>query len=171
MPGALNDKQQRFAEEYVRDLNATQAAIRAGYSAKTAEQQGSRLLRHVKVQAEVSRLKAQRSKRTAIDADWVLQQLARIAGADVRKVFRGTELVLPEDIDDETAAAIAAIEVVTVSKGEGEVEHVAKIRMVDKLRALELLGRHLKLFTDKIEVDISDGLASKLAKARQRAQS
>lgn len=75
----LTEKQQRFVEEYLIDLNATQAAIRAGYSAKTADQQGSRMLANVKVQQAISVAMAERSKRTGINQDRVVLELARIA--------------------------------------------------------------------------------------------
>lgn len=75
----ITEKQQRFVEEYLIDLNATQAAIRAGYSAKTADQQGSRMLANVKVQQAISVAMAERSKRTGINQDRVVLELARIA--------------------------------------------------------------------------------------------
>jgi phage terminase small subunit len=83
---ALTDKQQRFVEEYLIDLNATKAAIRAGYSAKTANEQGSRLLANVSVFAAVSAAQEERSKRTAITADQVLQELWAIASADTNGI-------------------------------------------------------------------------------------
>lgn len=75
----LTEKQQRFVDEYLIDLNATQAAVRAGYSAKTAESQGSRMLRNVKVQQAIAEEMAERSKRTGINQDRVVLELARIA--------------------------------------------------------------------------------------------
>lgn len=80
-PMALTPKQQAFVDEYLVDLNATQAAIRAGYSVKTAHEQASRLLANVKVAEAVVDAKNARSERTKIDADWVLQRLARDATA------------------------------------------------------------------------------------------
>ena len=75
----LTEKQQRFVDEYLIDLNATQAAIRAGYSAKTADVQGSRMLGNVKVQQAISEAMAERSKRTGINQDRVVLELAKIA--------------------------------------------------------------------------------------------
>lgn len=74
----LNDKQQRFCEEYVKDLNATQAAIRAGYSEKTAKEQASRLLTNVNIEAEVNRLQRKVSKKVELDAAWVLRRLKKV---------------------------------------------------------------------------------------------
>ncbi|MFZ5751277.1 MAG: terminase small subunit [Pseudomonadota bacterium] len=84
----LNDKQRRFAEEYLVDLNATQAAIRAGYSAKTAHSSGPRLLEHVGVAAEIARLKDERSQRTGITREAVLQHLWEIATADPNELVQ-----------------------------------------------------------------------------------
>lgn len=80
-PGQLTPKQERFVEEYLKDLNATQAAIRAGYSAHTAEQQGPRLLGNVGIQEAIRVGQEARSKRTKIDADWVLRRLKEEADA------------------------------------------------------------------------------------------
>jgi phage terminase small subunit len=165
----LTDKQQRFVEEYLIDLNATQAAIRAGYSAKTAEQQGSRLLRNVQVQQAVREGQEKRSGRVQLSQDEVLLELRRLYRADLRKVFNADgSLKRLEELDDETAAAIASIDFVTVSKGEGAVEHVTKIRRADKLGALTLAMRHLGLLNDKLDLNVSGGLGDRLAKARER---
>ena len=87
-PGeVLTAQQQRFVEEYLIDLNATQAAIRAGYSAKTAEQQGSRLLRNVKVAQAIEAAQVARLKRTEVDADWVLRRLVAEADADLADLY------------------------------------------------------------------------------------
>lgn len=148
----LNPKQQRFVEEYLIDLNATQAAIRAGYSEKTAYSQGHDLLKKPEIQDAISKGVDNLSKKTEITAERILSQLANIAFGDVRKIFDADgNLKRPEDIDDETAASIAGIEFSTVSRGEGAVDHVAKIKQSDKIRALELLGKYHSLFTDKVE--------------------
>ena len=75
----LTEKQQRFVEEYLIDLNATQAAVRAGYSAKTADQQGSRMLANVKVQQEIGERMAERSRRIGVNQDRVVVELSKIA--------------------------------------------------------------------------------------------
>ena len=121
----LTNKQSRFVEEYLIDLNATQAAIRAGYSEKTARSQGQRLLTNVDIQERFKGQIEQRSERTEITADRVIQALADIAYAD-------------EDI-----------------------------RLGDRIRALELLGKHFVLFSDKlIHVDETPVLTSEQLIAR-----
>ena len=153
----MTPKQQRFVEEYLIDLNATQAAIRAGYSEKTAGSVGNENLTKPEIAAAVQQAMNARSARTEITADRVLQELAKIGFSDIRKVFTPGGNLLPiQDLDDETAATMSSVEVVTrkvPGAEEAEVEHVAKIKLWDKRAALELLGKHLKLFTDKVETN------------------
>lgn len=153
---SLNPKQAKFVEEYLKDLNATQAATRAGYSPRSAEVTGCRLLGNAKVAEAVQKAMAARSKRTEITADRVLSELAKIGFADVRRIFTpGGSLLSPVDMDEEIAAAVQSVEVVERPKrnadGEVEIEHVRKVRLNDKLGALTQIGRHLGMFTDKTE--------------------
>lgn len=155
---ALTARNRRFVDEYMVDGNATQAAIRAGYSRVGANRAAHRLLQDEEIGAAIANAQAARSARTQIDADWVLIRLARIADSDIRKLFHGRELKLPEDLDDDTASALASIEVVTVAKGEGEVEYVSKMKFWDKRAALVDIGRHLGMFKDKLDVEHSGGI-------------
>lgn len=168
----LNEKQRRFVAEYLVDLNATQAAIRAGYSEKTAHSQGPRLLEHVGIQAAIAAANQKRQHRTEITQDRVLQELARLGFSDLRRIFaEDGRLLRPEEWPDDVAASVASIEVVTRSVGEGDVEHVAKVKLWDKPKAIEMIGRHLAMFTDKLEVDVTDGMAERLKRGRERARS
>jgi phage terminase small subunit len=153
MTRPLTAKQQRFVEEYLVDLNATQAAIRAGYSAKTAEQQGARLLVNVKVKAALSEAVQARSQRTEITQDRVLREIARLAFFDIRKLVNpdGTPRAL-HDLDDDTAAAISGLEVARVGNemiGQGE---VLKFKISDKNSALDKLAKHLQMFVERTEL-------------------
>ncbi|MCP5004278.1 MAG: terminase small subunit [Planctomycetes bacterium] len=157
--GELTNKQKRFVEEYLIDLNATQAAIRAGYSEKTAPQEASRLLTNVKIQSKVAEAQVNRSKRTEITQDRVLQELARIGFSDLRNVITpGGHLLNTQDWDDDTAASIASIEVVTNAKGEKDedgcsvVEYTHKIKVWDKNSALEKIAKHLGMFTERVHL-------------------
>ena len=153
----LTDKQARFVEEYLVDLNATQAAIRAGYSARTAQEQGSRLLSNVKVSDAVASAQKARSERTGITAEQVINHLGAIGFSDIRRLFTSDgQLKQPHEMDASTAACISSIEVVTRSVGGGEVEHVNKIKFWDKNSALEKLAKHLGMFVDKSEVKLSN---------------
>ena len=168
----LTAKQQRFVDEYLIDLNATQAAIRAGYSEKTAGSIGEENLKKPDIAAAVQKAMDARSQEVKIDANKVLSEIGKLAFADIRKIFDGSGRLLPvHQLPDEIAASVSSIEVVTsrVPGGEpAEVEHTAKIKFWDKRGSLELLGRHLKLFTDKLDVQVTDGLADRLARARKR---
>lgn len=154
----LSTKQARFVAEYLIDLNGKQAAIRAGYAPGSAEVTASRLLRQAKVASEIAKAEEDRAKRTGITQDRVLRELARIGFSDLRKAFTPEGgLKRPEDWDDDAAAAISSIEVVTRKIGEGEVEHVAKVKSWDKVGALTLAARHLGMLKDKTELTGAGG--------------
>lgn len=162
-PSKLNPKQKRFADEYLVDLNATAAYKRAGYAAEgnSAEAAASRLLSDVKVAAYIQNAMDKRSEKTEITSERVLTEIGKLAFADIRRVFNEHGQLLPiHELPDEIAASISSIEVVTsrVPGGEPEaVEHTSKIKFWDKRGSLELLGKHLKLFTDKTEITGKDG--------------
>lgn len=148
----LTDKQQLFVDEYLIDLNATQAAIRAGYSAKTADQQGSRLLANVKVKQAVAEKQAQRSKRTGVNQDRVVLELAKVAFAKMTDIV-DSKGKIKEDASPDDLACIESIKY-KESDNEygGSVEREVKI--ASKLKALELLGKHLGMWSDKFNVTV-----------------
>ncbi len=167
-PG-LTPKQQRFVEEYLVDLNATQAAIRAGYSAKTAEWIGPQLLGKTHVAAAVQAGRSALSARTEITQDRVLLEYARLAFLDPRKLFDNTGAPLPIlHLDDDTAAAIVGLDVVQVGNAETGVGDVLKYKLADKKGALDSVARHLGMFNDKLDLKVTDALADRLARARKR---
>ena len=143
----LTDKQRRFCDEYLIDLNGTQAAIRAGYSKKSAMELGYQLLQKTPVQEYVQQLKKERSKRTEVTADRALQELARIGFSDIRRTIGANDRLLdPSEWDDDTAAAIASLEVVQSNKPDEPIEHTHKIKTWDKNSALEKLCKHLGIY-------------------------
>lgn len=149
--GKLTAKQARFVEEYLIDLNATQAAIRAGYSEKTAGSVGSENLQKPDIAAAIAEAKADRSERTKITQERVLMELAKVGFMDIRSLFDGSSLKDIRDLDDGAAGAISSIEVIAKpgspdESGSREVELVHKVRLWDKLSALEKLGKHLGMF-------------------------
>jgi phage terminase small subunit len=157
---ALTPKQARFVDEYLVDLNATQAAIRSGYSENTAESQGSRLLSNAKVAAVVAARQAERAKRTQITQDRVLQELARIGFADIRKLFEWDEesasFIPSRDLTDDEAAAVSEIQAETTTTTDRSGTTIdttvkLKIKTYDKLGALDKLGKHLGMFVDRVE--------------------
>jgi phage terminase small subunit len=135
----LTPRQRRFVSEYLVDLNATQAAIRAGYSRRTAKQQGSRLLSNANIRGEIERRRASFAAKSESKRDTVLRELAAIAFSDIGKVVRwgpnDAELLDSNEIDAETTAAIAEI-----WRGKGG---QVRVRLHDKVKALVTLGRHL----------------------------
>ncbi len=157
----LNPRQARFVDEYLIDLNATQAAIRAGYSVSTAEQQGPRLLDHVGVAAAIEAGKAKRAKKLEISAERVLTELAKLAFSDVRKLAKWdslrSELLPSDEIDDDAAATIESI---------ANTESGVKLTLHSKTRALELLGKHLGLFVERVKIDNPEDIARAIAAAQ-----
>lgn len=157
---ALTAKQQRFVAEYLIDLNQTQAAIRAGYSEKTAAEQASRLLTNVKVSEAVQAAMKARSERTDIDADWVLKRLARDATADLADLYDDAGQLLPvkEWPMAWRTGLVAGIETVqeregTDAEGKPEFVTVRKVKLLDRTKLVELIGKHVDVgaFKDKIE--------------------
>lgn len=148
----LTPKQAAFVREYLVDLNATQAAIRAGYSEATAYSAGQRLLKDVEIATAVQKAMDKRAAKVEITAERVLQEIAKLAFFDPRKLFdeSGRPLHVSQ-LDDDTAAAVAGLDVVTQGNQEVGIADVLKIKLADKGQNLERLGRHLKLFTDKVE--------------------
>lgn len=148
---ALTAKQQRFANEYLIDLNATQAAIRAGYSAATADQQGSRLLANVKVRAYIDGQMAEISKRTGVNQERIVRELARIAFLDPTQLVNMDSAELQDAANADDRAAIASVKVKSMS---GDVEMVEReVKFADKLKALELLGKRFGMWVDKQQIE------------------
>lgn len=148
----LSPKQQLFADEYLIDLNATQAAIRAGYSPKTADVKGSQLLGIVKVRTYIEKKMAERSRRTGINQDRVLQELAKIAFIKATDLIDPKDASVLENASDDDLAVIQSIKV-KESWGEKGSSVEREIKLADKTRSLEMLGRHLGMFNDKLDVN------------------
>lgn len=154
----MTKKQKRFCEEYLIDLNATQAAIRAGYSPDTAKAIGCENLTKPDIRAHIDRAMAERSRRTGVNADRVIQELAKIAFVNATDVIDPKTATVKENALPEDMAAIQSVKVKTF--GEDGLER--EIKMADKLKALEMLGRHLGMFKDKLE--LSGGLDTEKTK-------
>lgn len=150
----LNPKQQRFVAEYLVNLNATQAAIKAGYSAKTAESQGSRLLSNAKVAALVAEGQAKRLDKAELTAVRVLEELRRLAFSDLRRLFdEQGNLRQIHELSAEDAACLASIEVVreNAQPGDGHMDNIHKIKVYDKTKALDMLAKHFGLLVERVE--------------------
>lgn len=145
----MTPKQKRFVDEYLVDLNATAAARRAGYSAKTAEVQGPRLLGNVRVSTAIAEAVAGRSDRTKIDADWVLRTLAAEKTADLAAIFDDEHNLRP--ISDWPmvfrTGLVVGVESIEEYAGTGKdrvsVGMVRKVKLSDRVRHIELIGKHV----------------------------
>lgn len=145
---ALSDRQQRFVDEYLIDLNATQAAIRAGYSPNGAKVQAVRLLSNANVAAAVARGKAKAGTKLEITRDRVLKELARIAFSDLRRVVDfgpdGVKLKEGSELADDDAVAIES-----VGQSFNQYGPTVKVKLYSKTDALEKLAKHLGLFNEE----------------------
>ncbi|HYX83237.1 MAG TPA: terminase small subunit [Gemmatimonadales bacterium] len=169
---SLTPKQQRFVAEYLVDLNATQAAIRAGYSPASAEVLGSRLLRNAQIAAAIAKAQGKQLAKLELTAERVKEELARLAFLDPRQCFDEAGNLKPiQELDANTAAAIASFDVLkeNLHPNDGKVDTVHRLRWVDKTRALEMLAKHFKLLTEVVEVKDGDKLIEKLLAGRKRA--
>lgn len=149
----LSKKQQAFVDEYLIDLNATQAAIRAGYKrSEYTDTNANKLLENTRIAEEIEKKMAERSKRTGINQDRVVQELAKLAfvnAADVIDV--NTATVLP-DAKSEDLACIQSVKVKRTTKGKNVIEE-REVRFYDKKDSLVQLGRHLGMFKDKVALE------------------
>ena len=161
MSRKLTPKQQRFVEEYLLDLNGKQAAIRAGYSAKTAEMQASRLLSYAKVSQAVSEAKSKRAERTKVNADWLLTRFAEESDADLADLYdeHGGLKSIHEWPLVWRKGLVAGIDVEEIREQGAVVGFVRKVKLADRTKIKELIGRHIDVaaFKDKVDHTSSDG--------------
>jgi len=173
---SLAPKQQRFVEEYLIDLNATAAYRRAGYTASgnSAEVNASRLLSNAKVAAAIAEAMAARSKRTKVDADWVLQRLTAEAEADLADLYDDSGNLLPVKQWPLIwrQGLVAGVETVREKGKDGDDDSfVDKVKLSDRIKRIDLLGKHIDVqaFRERVEVDVTDDAAKLLAEARKAA--
>ena len=150
----LNAKQQRFVEEYLIDLNATQAAIRAGYSVDSARDIGCENLTKPNIQEAIAKAMAERSKRTGVNQDRVVLELARIAFANARNIINTEDGSVRDDATEDDLACIQSVKVKTMSGDKGYSEE-REVKLYSKTDALEKLGRHLGMWKDKIDLNVA----------------
>ncbi len=172
----LTAMQSRFVDEYLLDLNATKAAIRAGSTAKRAEQAGHEFLRNPDVAAEIELRRAERSRVTGINAAWLLARLAEEAMADIADLYDDAGRLLP--VSDWPLiwrqGLVQGIDVEELFQGRGEdremIGLLKKVRLSDRVKRLELIGRHIgvKAFEDTVNVKGLEGLGDRLARALKR---
>lgn len=171
---ALTPKQAQFVREYLIDLNATQAAIRAGYSEKTAEKIGSENLKKPEIKAALDKAMTERSEKTKIDAQWVLERLAEEATADIADLYDDDGKLKPvkEWPKIWRQGLVQGIDVDEITAGDVVIGTVRKIKLSDRVRRLELIGKHVgvKAFEEQISLAGVDALADRLARAAKRGE-
>lgn len=176
----MTPKQQRFVEEYLVDLNASAAARRAGYAAKRADQQALENMRKPEIASAIAAAQHQRSERTKIDADWVLRRLAEDASADVADLYDANGHLLPvrEWPKVWRTGLVAGIDTVQERDGvdaEGKPNWVTvrKIKLADRTRLVELLGKHVDVaaFRERLDVTGDISLSERIRRAEERAKS
>ncbi|EEP9808242.1 terminase small subunit [Salmonella enterica] len=173
----LSKKQAQFCQEYILDLNGTQAAIRAGYSRNAAQGQASRLLSNAMVKSRIAELIASRNERVRVDADHVLQRLVEIDQMDIIDILNDDMSIKPvSEWPQCWRRYIVGFDLADMFEGKGEdrkmVGILKKIKWPDKVKNLELLGRHVDVqaFKDRVECSGEVNLADRIQAARKRAR-
>lgn len=145
----MTPKQEAFVREYLIDLNASAAYRRAGYTSGNADVNGPRLLGKAGIQGAIQKAMDERAKRTEINADYVLQNIVEIG----QRCMQRTPVMVGQGKERRQAQEFVA----DPETGEEHLEGVWEFDSQGALRAQELLGKHLKLFTDKAEISGPDG--------------
>ncbi len=147
--GKVDERYKLFVAEYLTNFNATKAAIAAGYAPKAAHVTGCLLLKNDKVQRLIQEAMNDRVERTKVTQDRVVKELAKIAFANMKDFVRwdstGVKVKNSQEVIEEDSAAIAEISQVDTQHGTN-----IKFKLHDKLRALELLGKHLGMFLETV---------------------
>lgn len=171
---AMTVKRHRFVAEYLVDLNATQAAIRAGYAKKGAKDQAYALMQIPEVAQAIEAAMGERNKRLKVDADYVLQRLVEIDQLDLLDILEDDLSLKPlKQWPKAWRQYLAGFDLAEMFEGQGKdrdmVGILKKIKWPDKVRNLELLGKHVNVnaFKEQVEVNVT-GLADRMAKARER---
>ena len=169
----LTHKQRRFVEEYLLCASATKAAVNAGYSAKSAQVTSSRLMDDPKIFAAIEEAQAERSERTQVDADYLLKRLHEEVDADIADLYNeetGDLLPLHEWPPVWRRGLVAGVEIEAIMSDGAEIGRVKKIKLSDRVRCIEALGRHVSVaaFRENIKIEGLDTLADRLFRARTR---
>ncbi len=170
----LTHKQRRFVEEYLLCASATQAAIRAGYSARSAQVTSSRLMDDPAILKAIEEGQAARSERTAVDADFLLQRLFEEIEADLADIYdEDTGDLLPPHQWPPVwrRGLVAGVEIEAITADGVEVGKVKKVKLSDRVRRIEALGRHVSVqaFRDNVRIEGVSDLAERLRRAGSRA--
>jgi phage terminase small subunit len=176
--GTLEPKQLRFIEEFTVDCNATQAAIRAGYSQRTARQIGYENLTKPYIQQAIKNRMEKHTEAVGVTVERVLKELVRMAWVDIGEAYDENQCLKPlSEIPEDVRRAIVSIETDEIWEWEGSGEDrkrvqvgvTKKIKFADKRGSNELLGKYLKMFVERHEFGLTDDLLDLMELGRKRA--
>lgn len=162
MTAKLTPKQARFVDEYLIDLNATKAAIRAGYSERTAGQIGEQNLKKLEIKAAIDRAMQERSKRTKIDSDWLLQRLAEEAEADLADIYYESGALKPVHMWPKIwrqglVAGVKHRQEKVYGGEEDEYADVTEVKLADRNAKLKMIGDHIGVQAFKQQLEHKHG--------------
>lgn len=167
----LTPKQERFVAEYLVDLNATQAATRAGYSAKTAYSVGNENLSKPEIAEAIAKARTRQLQQADISAVRVLEELRRLSFSDLSRLVDVQGRLLPlHEMPEDVRASIASVKLTkkNLTTGDGVVDDVIEVKLWDKVRSLEMLAKHFKLLTDVVQVQDAQSAIQRLHEGRAR---
>jgi phage terminase small subunit len=170
----LKPQYKKFVDKYLETFNGTQSAIYAGYKKTSASETAYEILNYPHIKRAISERSKMLSDGSAITIDRWIREVGRIAFLDLRQLFdESGEIKDPKDWDDDLASVIGSFEVGEVrSTKDGDdwvQERITKVKMLDKLQALEKLGKYFRLFSDLVEVDVSDKFKDAIRRAEEIA--
>jgi phage terminase small subunit len=168
----LPHRQEIFCREYIISLNATKAAEKAGYSLKTAYSQGQRLLKNVEIKKMIDKYKKDRIEDTKIDAAYVLKRLKEIDEMDAADILDEQGNILPvKQWPEVWRKSLSGLDIVTLGSGDTE-QIVKKIKWPDKIKNLELMGKHVNIqaFSDKVDLSSTDGTMTPISSKEELRQ-
>lgn len=169
---AMNARHARFVAEYRKDLNATKAYIRAGYSKVGAAQSAAKLLTNPKIAAALKQSTEIQLERADLSATRTLEEMRRLAFSNVQDLFDERGDLRPiHELTREQAACIASVEVImkNATAGDGKIDRILKLKMWDKPKVMEMLGKHFALLTERVRIEADDVLISTLKAGMLRA--
>lgn len=159
----LTDKQELFAREFIKDLNATQAAIRAGYSEKSSRNQGARMMANDDILDRIAELKADRNEQVGVDAAYVLRRLTEIDQMDVLDILLANGELKPiKDWPKVWRTTLSGMDVVEMASAESAAL-LKKIKWPDKVKNLELLGKHVDVQAFKEQTKVEHGFEEEVS--------
>lgn len=168
----MTERHKRFIAEYLKTFNATQAALEAGFSRKTAYSQGQRLLKKAEIKAVILQKHDKQLEKAELTATRTLEEMRRLGFSNIKNLFDAKGDLKPiHELSDEDAACIASLEVImkNATAGDGKIDRVLKIKVWDKPKVMEMLGKHFALLTERVRIEGDADLIAALQAGRMRS--